>query len=112
MRVDVRFHGIERSGALAEYATRRVHQHLSRFGGQVRGVSLRLSDENGPRGGNDKRCQIAAKGRDIGTLHLSQTQADLYAGVDVALARFAHVIGRALERARTRPAVAGARHRS
>ena len=100
MTVQVRFRGIETSRALAAHVTQKLQQHLSRFGRQVREVVVRLSDINGPRGGRDKHCQIEAKGRGIGLLHLSETHDDLYTGVDIAVARLGHAIGRNIERAR------------
>jgi ribosome-associated translation inhibitor RaiA len=106
MRVQVRFRGIEASEALTEYTTRRVHQHLSRFGDQVTSVVARLSDINGPRGGKDKRCQLTVTGARIGSVNLTETHEDLRAGVDVALDRLGHAIGRSLERARAPRAVA------
>ena len=100
MEVKVRFRGIDRSEALAEHAARRVHRHLSRFGGQITGVVVRLSDVNGPRGGRDKRCQLAVTGPRIGTLTLAETHVDLHAGLDVALDRLGHSIGRRIQRTR------------
>lgn len=100
MQVDVRFRGLESSAHFAQYAQRRVHQHLSRFGREIGDVVLRISDVNGPRGGRDKLCQLAVRGPGIGALHLSETHDDLYAGLDIALGRLDHTIGRAIERAR------------
>ena len=100
MKIQIRFRGIEPSEALADYATRRVHQHLSRFGRQVSDVTVRLTDVNGPKGGDDKRCQLTVSGPRLSTVNLTETHADFFAGVDLALDRLAHVIGRSLERAR------------
>jgi putative sigma-54 modulation protein len=100
MRVEVRFRGLESSPAVIEYATRRVHQHLSRFGRQVSGVTVRLVDVNGPKGGVDKRCQLSVSGPRLGAVKLTETQANVLAGIDLALDRVAHLIGRSLERAR------------
>lgn len=100
MRVQIRLRGVENTSSLIEYATRRAHQHLSRFGRQVSDVTVRLSDVNGPKGGEDKRCQLTVSGPRLGLLTLSDTHADLLAGIDLALDRLAHVVGRALERTR------------
>ena len=86
MRVLVRIRGVDGSEELAEHTERRVHQHLSRFGRQVAGVTVRLSDVNGPRGGRDKRCQVTVTGPLIGTLHLTETHDDEFH--DIARVRF------------------------
>ncbi len=100
MKVQVRLRGLDHSPSLVAYAMRRVHQHLSRFGRQVSGVTVRLVDVNGPKGGADKRCQVTVAGPRLGAVHLTETHHDLFAGVDLALDRLAQVIGRNLERAR------------
>ena len=109
MKLQIRFRGIDPSEAVTDYATRRVHQHLSRFGRQVRAVTVRLADVNGPRGGADKRCQVTVSGPRLRAVHLTETHADLLAGIDLALDRLAHVIGRSLERARETQLVGEAR---
>lgn len=100
MRVHIRLRGVETTPSIIEYATRRVHQHLSRFGRQVSGVTVRISDVNGPKGGADKRCQLTVAGPRLGSVNLAETHADAFAGIDLALDRLAHVIGRSIERAR------------
>jgi len=100
MNVQIRFRGLDSSEDLVEHATRRVHQQLSRFGRDVSSVVLRISDENGPRGGRDKRCQLSVTGPRVGSLHLSELHEDVRAGLDLALDRLSHTIGRSLARAR------------
>ena len=100
MNVQIRFRGLDTSEDLLEHANRKVHQQLSRFGRDVTSVVLRISDENGPRGGRDKRCQLSVTGPRIGSLHLSELHDDVRAGLDLALGRVGHTIGRSIARAR------------
>jgi putative sigma-54 modulation protein len=109
MRVQIRLRGVERAPSTIEYATRRVHQHLSRFRGHVSGVTLRISDVNGPKGGPDKRCQLTVSGPRLGSVHLSEEHVDVLAGIDRALDRLSQVVGRNLERARGYPTTGEAR---
>jgi putative sigma-54 modulation protein len=109
MRVQVRFRSVESSPSVVEYAARRAHQHLSRFGRQVSRVTVRLVDVNGPKGGADKRCRLSASGPRLGSVHLTETHADLLASIDLALDRLAHVIGRSLERSRRAQSIAQTR---
>jgi ribosomal subunit interface protein len=92
--------GVANTPSIIEYATRRVHQHLSRFGRQVSTVTVRISDVNGPKGGADKRCLVTLSGPRLGSVHLHETHADIYASIDLALDRLAHAVRRSLERAR------------
>ena len=101
MTVQVRFRNVPNSPVVLEYAIRRAHQHLSRFGRQVSEVTIRLKDLNGPRGGCDKHCQITARGPRLGPVSVRETREDTFAGLDVALERLARTVGRTLERARS-----------
>jgi len=100
MKIDVRFHGLESSDALREHAARRVHFHLSRFGGEVTAIVVRLADVNGPKGGVDKRCQVTVRGPRFGSATLDEMSGDAYSAVDVAVERIGRSVGRELGRAR------------
>ncbi len=56
--------GIDRDGT--RRAKRLLRFSLSRFEGVVSRVKVRFFDINGPKGGMDKRCRIAAKLRTSG----------------------------------------------
>ncbi|TWT42487.1 hypothetical protein [Botrimarina hoheduenensis] len=43
---------------LAADATGRIQKALDRYGASIRGVVVRVRDENGPRGGNDQSCLL------------------------------------------------------
>ena len=58
MQIDVQALGFELTPALRSHAVRRLHFALGRSEAQVSRLSVRLSDLNGPRGGEDKRCQV------------------------------------------------------
>jgi len=72
MKIEVRFRGIEASDTLREHVVRRVHFRLSRFGGGVGSVVVRIGDVNGPRGGVDKRCHVAARGPALAPILIEQ----------------------------------------
>jgi ribosome-associated translation inhibitor RaiA len=102
MKIDVRFRNLEPSVYLRDYALRRIHAQLSRFGTEISTITVRLSDMNGPKGGADKRCHISVRGPSIGTTTIDERREDAYAAVDVVVERAAHSAGRELERQRTR----------
>ncbi len=90
----------EHSPALAEHTTRKIHQHLSRFGHRISRIDVRVSDVNGPRGGLDKLCHVQVRGEGVRTFSLQALSGDAYAAVDVAVGRIARVVGRELARVR------------
>ena len=60
MAISVRGYGMHVSRKIRRLVDRRVAFELSRFGRQVRAVTVNLEDLNGPRGGIDKRCSMQA----------------------------------------------------
>lgn len=100
MNINVRFKGFPTSESLAEYITRRTHQHLSRFGHRISAVDARISDINGPRGGRDKRCQLTVHIPGLPTLQIEELHQSFIASVDAAVLRAARAVARTIERSR------------
>ena len=102
MKIEVRFRGVDPSDALRRHAVRRIHFHLSRFAPEIRAVMVRLEDQNGPRGGVDKRCRVLVRGPRIGAATLADLSADAYAAIDRAVLRIGRTVARSLARGRAR----------
>lgn len=100
LKIEVRFQDMQASDSLREHALRQVHAHLSRFGRDLAGVTVRIADLNGPRGGVDKRCRITLRGPRLGESSLEERAADGYAAVSAAADKAARRLGRELERVR------------
>lgn len=101
MKIDLRFRGLEPSDSFREHVHRRVHSQMSRFGGAVRAVIVRIADVNGPKGGADKRCQVTLRGSRLRPLTIEDLSTDVYSALDTALERAARAAGREIERARS-----------
>lgn len=99
MELLVRSINLDGSEALHDYTMRKL-QRVLRF---VKDPSVRvlasLSDENGPRGGEDKSCRIRMLGPG-GGLFVEATHENPYAAVDLASERLAHALRRHNERRR------------
>jgi putative sigma-54 modulation protein len=107
MRVHVRCTGIPHSQSLVDHTTRKIHQHLSRFGHRISSIEARVSDINGPRGGLDKRCLLTARGPGLGSLRIEELHQDFYAVVEQALGRLAQAVARSIARTREHHAAEG-----
>jgi putative sigma-54 modulation protein len=104
MKPSVRHSNIPVSAALADHIDRKIGRAVRRFQERIHSVTVRLVDENGPRGGVDTRCraivelfggrQIIVHGRD----------ADAYGAVARAAARLQQQVTRAVSRSKTKPA--------
>lgn len=58
MKIDIMATGLTLDQAVRERFSRRLYFVLGRFLSVVRRVDVNVSDENGPKGGLDKRCRI------------------------------------------------------
>jgi len=98
MQIDIKAQGFSLSDALRAHAERRVRFALGASSGRVRKVVIRLGDENGPRGGIDKRCSIRAIVPGVPPVIVEQCEADLYVAIDRAAARVARTLVRRTEK--------------
>ena len=99
MQIDIQTRGFRLTEGLRTQAERRVRFALGSTSGRVRSVVMRLADENGPRGGVDKRCTIRANLPGGPPVIIEQQEADLYVAIDRAADRAARAVSRRLERA-------------
>lgn len=102
MTVDVQAINFGSSQPLFEHARRRLDASLDRFAQRIRRVSVKLEDENGPKGGQDMRCQIEVELDRHGRVIIEQHDSDPYVAVDRAADRAKRTVRRAIGRARAR----------
>lgn len=99
MQINIHSKGFATTIAIKRYAESRLRlalNHLSQV--HLQRVSFHLSDENGPKGGRDKRCLLEFAlpgGQDI---VIRDTQPDLYAAIDRAIDRAVRTLHRQLRR--------------
>jgi hypothetical protein len=83
---------------LRDEAVRRVQFVMRRLTWLVPRARVCLSDDNGPRGGVDKRCQVELRTRHGGVVLITAVARDWRSAIDSALARAARVLMRHLRR--------------
>ncbi|WP_414691351.1 HPF/RaiA family ribosome-associated protein [Noviherbaspirillum sp.] len=94
MQFDIRSESFELTTALHRYARRRLDFALSRFLPNLDNVCVRLIDENGPRGGIDKRCQVRLRLQGISEVIINTVATDLYVAIDRAADRAGNTVAR------------------
>lgn len=102
MNLEVRGVNLPLTDAVVGHVERRLDSALRRFVRRVRGVTVRLVDINGPRGGTDKRVQVEVGLEGAGAIRVEQADADLYTAVDRASHRVKHAVARTLTRFQSR----------
>lgn len=100
MRIDIKTNGFGLTEGLREHVQKRLAFALDWARYDVRRVSLRLSDINGPRGGKDKRCQIRIPLPHCRDVVTQDTESDLYAAIDLAADRASQTLERRICRQR------------
>lgn len=100
MRIDIRTRGVERTPELLDHVRRRLEFALSRFGGRIRSVTVRIEDQNGPRGGADERCRLEVCGTRGWRAAAEATDAEAARAVDLAAERIGRTVAREMVRQR------------
>ena len=94
MELNVRGLNFDLTDAILAHVRRRLHEGLAHYAPRLRGVTVRVSDVNGPRGGVDKRCHLEVTADAVGTVVVEEVDADLYRAVDRAAARLRRQLAR------------------
>lgn len=100
MQIVIQSRGFDLTAGLREHVLRRTHFALDWAKYHVGKVYVRLSDINGPHGGEDKRCHIQIAVAGISDVVIKDTEVDLYAAIDRAAERAGRSLARRLGRQR------------
>ncbi len=98
MQININSRQVQLQDETIKEMKRRLLFSLSRFGHAIQGVTVQLTDINGPKGGHDKECLIVVKLQKGGKVVVRGS------GIDcgVALNHCADRIGRTVDRELTR----------
>ena len=102
MQIAIQTSGFEITEGLRVHVERRIRFAFDWAGLVVNKVAVRLSDLNGPRGGEDKRCVIQVAVSGAPDVVIEDTQSDLYVAIDRAADRAGRSLARKVERQRKR----------
>ena len=100
MQIEIQARNFTLTNALRGYVKRRLVFALSTRDDHIQRVKVRLSDINGPRGGEDKRCHIQVVLPHLPDVVIEDTEEDLYAAIDRAVDRAGRTVGRRVTRQR------------
>ncbi len=100
MQIDIQARNFTLTNALRGHVKRRLGFALSTRDEYIQRIKVRLSDINGPRGGEDKCCHIQVIIPHLPDVVIEDTEEDLYAAIDRAVDRAGRTVGRRLNRQR------------
>jgi len=96
MQIAIHLSDADLAGAVHSYVERRLRFALSRFGGRVGHVTVRMNAD-GPA---SSRCRIEAEILPFGHVAVEEIDSDLFAAIDRATGRIGRLFSRKLERTR------------
>lgn len=96
MKLEFRTSNLESSPPLEAHVVRKLDFALRRFSDRIERVLVRLVDINGPRGGRDKRCRIAASVSGAPSVIVEATHSNAYVAITHAAARLQAQIARVI----------------
>ena len=102
MQIAIQTNAFEITEGLRVHVERRIRFAFDWADLVVNKVAVRLSDLNGPRGGEDKRCVIQVAVSGAPDVVIEDTQSDLYVAIDRAADRAGRSLARKVERQRKR----------
>lgn len=102
MNIDIQARNFELTDALANHIQRRLDFALSPRYEQIQQIQVRLSDINGPRGGEDKCCHVRIVLPRLQDIVVEDTELDMYVAINRAIDRAGRSVSRRLSRQRVR----------
>jgi putative sigma-54 modulation protein len=97
MQIEIQARNFSMTRAMRTHIERRLGFALSTCYQHVKRILVRLSDVNGPRGGNDKRCHLVVTLPGQAVV-VENTEADLYVAINRAASRAGRTVMRQLRR--------------
>jgi ribosome-associated translation inhibitor RaiA len=100
MHIDIQSRGFRLTQGLRDYTERRLRFAFGATQAGLERIAIRLTDVNGPRGGEDKRCRIQVSIRGASAVSIEDTESDLYVAIERAVDRAGRTVARRLARLR------------
>ncbi len=100
MNITTRAQDFELSEAIDRFVRSRLTKALSRIDDDITAIDVYMKDENGPKGGVDKRVVIRVRQRSRPMFAVDTTSENLYAAIELGVKRTRRVIRRQLRKTR------------
>ncbi|MBL7004936.1 MAG: HPF/RaiA family ribosome-associated protein [Gammaproteobacteria bacterium] len=98
MLINVLARNLKQTKQIRNHVIRRLKFAFRKKDDQIQMVSVRLSDVNGPKGGEDKCCQLQITLPHIPNIVIEDTKTDIFSAIDSAVNRASLTINKKLSR--------------
>lgn len=94
MKLEIQSRHFDLTKALEAHIKRKLEYAFSRIQQHVMGITIYLSDINGPKGGCDKQCRLQISLAKKEVVVIKDMQTDLYDAIDRAIQRAGRTVTR------------------
>lgn len=105
MQLELIIRNADLARILRNYAERRLHFALSRFGDRVERVMVTISEQAETQPNAGRTCHISAEFKPFGQVAAEEADPDVYAAIDRAASRVGRLLGSRLERTQEIPSL-------
>jgi hypothetical protein len=92
---------VQLAAETSDRLSRAVEDSLSQFADRITRVEMHLGDENGGKGGPDKRCMLEARMANVQPIAVTHQAESLQLAIDGALEKLEHALGHAIGKLKT-----------
>ena len=102
MQIEIQARDFSLTPALRSHIERRLGFAFSTRYEHIQRIQVRIYDINGPRGGDDKCCQIQIILAGVADVIIEDTETDLYVAISRAAERASRMLARRLDKQRNK----------
>ncbi len=99
--IDVQARNFTLTDAIEDHTKQKLEHMIHHFGDNILKIVVHLSDENGPKGGDDKHCHIHIEMKKLPTVVIEDSEENLYTAIDNCCHRAERAVRKTLERKQT-----------
>ncbi|WP_320820480.1 HPF/RaiA family ribosome-associated protein [Thalassolituus sp.] len=98
MKIKIQARHVALTKDLKDYVKRRISYALGSRDDKIERIVVTLSDVNGPKGGEDKRCKVLIKLDGKNDIVIDDKQEHFHSAIDLAVDRASRAVSRRIER--------------
>ncbi|MFK8010496.1 MAG: HPF/RaiA family ribosome-associated protein [Marinicellaceae bacterium] len=101
MNTYIYMNDLENNSEIRSFINHKVKTTLKRFNYLIKKIEIRITDENGPKGGDDKNCMVYIKTDLFPEIVINGVKPDAYASVSDAVLRAKRTLARRVKQTRS-----------
>jgi ribosomal subunit interface protein len=99
--IDIQAQNFSLTDAIKSHIEHKLEPIIHHYGDRIINIHVHLSDENGPKGGNDKHCLIHVELQKLPTVVTEDFEENLYTAIDSCCHRAERAVRKSIERKQT-----------